>query len=394
MIDERFPRAHAIAIGAAMMVSIVLLPAASLSGQTGEILIPPIAVPPQVLTQASAGDTEAQLKLGKLYFDGSSGRENFQEAFKWFQRATNQGSVEAKAYLGQCYLEGLGTPSNIQRASALILSSSDGGSAVGAKLLGALYERGAGVKQDYEQARSFYQLAITRGDPNAYNRLGNLLILGLGGDRDPVNAFALFQKGAEFGDPWSQVSLAKMYANGHYFSTASTKLDIRSGSTLNLQTGLAGGSGSPNRRAPDRELGREKPNYQKALELYTKAAQKGNRMAAYLLGQLYENGEGVAIDYDQSFYWYKLSAARRYTPAYIAIGRAHEQGRGTDVNMLHAYVAYKLAAEAGDNIGRLLLEQAIANMPPDDVTTAESLYRRFKMSPGEHQMDSAMGKQM
>jgi phospholipase A1 len=55
-------------------------------------------------------------------------------------------------------------------------------------------------------------------------------------------------------------------------------------------------------------------DYTQALKLFTKIAEKDRDSdAAYMLGKMYEKGEGTAIDYEASNRWYKISSKGYYS---------------------------------------------------------------------------------
>lgn len=52
-----------------------------------------------LLKLAEKGDLNSQTELGRLYYD----KENYDEAFKWLEKAALSGSAEAQYLLGQYY---------------------------------------------------------------------------------------------------------------------------------------------------------------------------------------------------------------------------------------------------------------------------------------------------
>lgn len=50
--------------------------------------------------------------------------------------------------------------------------------------------------------------------------------------------------------------------------------------------------------------------YTKAFKIIFNEAQSENRAAQYRLAEMYENGYGTEVDYQQAMYWYKLSSSR------------------------------------------------------------------------------------
>ncbi|MFH1652873.1 MAG: tetratricopeptide repeat protein [Pseudomonadota bacterium] len=87
------------------------------------------------------GQVTAQLKLGLMYFRGDNkyAKQNYEEAFKCFSLAAEQGNVAA-----QCNL-------------------------------GFMYENGHGVKQDVDEAIKCYTVAAEQGDENAKMSLESIL---------------------------------------------------------------------------------------------------------------------------------------------------------------------------------------------------------------------------
>jgi TPR repeat protein len=58
-----------------------------------------------------------------------------------------------------------------------------------------------------------------------------------------------------------------------------------------------------------------------AAKYYRQAAQRGNRLAQYTLGYLYEKGQGVSQDEIQALMWYNLAAIQGETKAKAARDR-------------------------------------------------------------------------
>jgi TPR repeat protein len=59
----------------------------------------------------------------------------------------------------------------------------------------------------------------------------------------------------------------------------------------------------------------ELKDYSQASEWFRKAAERGCARALNNLGVCYELGQGVEVDFDQSFQLYKESMAKGYHPA-------------------------------------------------------------------------------
>lgn len=79
------------------------------------------------------------------------------------------------------------------------------------------------------------------------------------------------------------------------------------------------------------------------------SAEKGNPVAAFKLGELYEHGAGVAKDPLQAFNWYMRSAARNDKHGQLKVGWCYQKGIGVQVDPAIAAIWYRVSAE-NDNI--------------------------------------------
>lgn len=78
---------------------------------------------------------------------------------------------------------------------------------------------------------------------------------------------------------------------------------------------------------------------------YERAAASGYAPAQYFLGQMLEEGRGVATDYPQAAAWYLRAAERGEPAAQAALGRLYEQGLGVPRNYDRAARWYQQAAQ-------------------------------------------------
>ena len=89
------------------------------------------------------------------------------------------------------------------------------------------------------------------------------------------------------------------------------------------------------------------PNYEKAAELYEKAASSGLVLAMLNLGHMYYDGEGVARDYRKAFFWYSKAADAGLVNAMELAASMYEDGRGVEENAEEARRLYEAAAWLG-----------------------------------------------
>jgi TPR repeat protein len=325
-------------------------------------VVPVNAIPPTTLLSsppagelaaAIAGNVHAQLAAGKAYNGDGMVRRNYPEAVKWFTAAAGQGSVEASVWLGSCYLYGHGVAQDPSQGVSLIETAGAQNNPVGLRFMGIMYEEGLGVAQNYSQAASWLTKATEKNDPNAFDHLGLLYLHGLGVRKNGRNAISLLTRGARLEDPWAEFHLAELYQSGQ----------VPSGSE---KTAV----GKPALH----------PNYEMAVSLYGSSAAQGNRIAAYKLGELYEQGKGVAQDYGKAISYYEEAAYRRFAPAQLALGKMNELGLGTQVDLVTAQVWYGLAEDQGNAAAGSSANALKSKMTPDQVQEAFSRLTEWETS--------------
>jgi uncharacterized caspase-like protein/TPR repeat protein len=108
--------------------------------------------------------------------------------------------------------------------------------------------------------------------------------------------------------------------------------------------------------------GRGRPvDFQKARELYRRAADLGNLRARTNIGSLYINGEGVEKSYAEGILWYRLAGSSGWANAITALGDAYRRGFGVRENPSEAVRLYMMAAENGQADAMVNIGRAYAN---------------------------------
>lgn len=85
--------------------------------------------------------------------------------------------------------------------------------------------------------------------------------------------------------------------------------------------------------------------YKESIELYKKAAGKGNTTAMINLGFMYEKGKGLPQDYTEALQWFTKAANAGNSEAMCKIGEYYEEGKGVNENIELAIEWYKKAAD-------------------------------------------------
>lgn len=86
-------------------------------------------------------------------------------------------------------------------------------------------------------------------------------------------------------------------------------------------------------------------DYQTALREFK--ADEDDSRALYMVGVMYEKGDGVSQDYAEAAKWYQKAIDKGDAAALYRLGRLYERGEGVDQNMDEAIKLYKQAAKRG-----------------------------------------------
>jgi TPR repeat protein len=125
---------------------------------------------------ARAGNAQAQVRMGLLYYHGHGVRESDGEAKRWFEQAARQGNAEAQFHLGNMYAYGLVELTRDvdvdQQAAQWYFQAARQGHPDAQYSLGILFLTGKGVVQSREEALKWIRRAADQGhaDATAYVR--------------------------------------------------------------------------------------------------------------------------------------------------------------------------------------------------------------------------------
>ena len=83
---------------------------------------------------------------------------------------------------------------------------------------------------------------------------------------------------------------------------------------------------------------------------YRKAAEQGDALAQYILGVMYDNGQGVPQNYTKAVEWYRKAAEQGHSKAQSSLGVMYILGYGVPQNYTQAYIWFSVAAAQGNKI--------------------------------------------
>jgi TPR repeat protein len=164
----------------------------------------------ELRARADAGDADAQLNLGGVFFKGQDVEQDYAQAEKWFRLAALQGRAQAQFNLGMMYDTGLGVAQNHTDAARWYRLAADQGLAIAQLNLGVAYADGSGVTQNLAEAIKWLRLAATQGEAQAQFNLGVMYATGQGVKQDLVEAFRYAKLAADQGHKTAASLLADL----------------------------------------------------------------------------------------------------------------------------------------------------------------------------------------
>jgi len=126
-------------------------------------------------------------------------------------------------------------------------------------------------------------------------------------------------------------------------------------------------------------------DYVEAMMRFQPLAEDGDAHATFLIGYMYEKGQGVPQDDEQAAEWYGRAAALGNPFAQNNLGVLYKYGRGVPKDLVQSYKWFDLAAsgylpaESGHKERAILNQQDIAAaMTPSEILKAQSLAETFR----------------
>ena len=111
---------------------------------------------------------------------------------------------------------------------------------------------------------------------------------------------------------------------------------------------------------------------------YRKAAEQGNAIAQYNLGDMYRVGEGVPPDNSAAASWYRKAAEQGYARAQNNLGVMYDNGEGVGQDDVSAYMWFNLATANGFKEAVKNRDMVGRRMTPAKVAEAQKLAREWK----------------
>lgn len=295
---------------------------------------------------AEKGHREAQYMLGVLYEEEMGCGLDLQAAIKWYRKAAERGNPDAQEKMAEKNEKGQGVPKDIKEAVKWRKMAAEQGNIVAQNELGTMYLKGQGVLQSYPEAVRWYRKAAEQGNSAAQFNLGTIYRQGMGTIKaDTEEALKWLRKAAEQGDADAQALMGIIYQNGQGVSQDEAEAERWYEKAIEQNDATA-----MNNLGVIYKNRRTREGYQKAFELFLKAAEQGYTFAQYNLAIAYETGQGVSENYKAAAEWYlkAAGAGEGDVDAMFRLGQLYFRGsKDLEQNYGEACSWFILAAEQG-----------------------------------------------
>ena len=249
-----------------------------------------------------------------------STEKNRREAFNLVKHIAESDAKNTAAIIGlaYCYENGIGIAQNTEKAFDFYKQAANAGNAFAMCMVAVKFQFGNGVRKDLRKAIEWYKKAADIGYENAYFCLGEIYL----DKKDNQKAGTYFRKGADTGDVGCMFKLAEMCEHGlgmvkneqlafQWYLRAAEAGDVTGmtavghcymggygGTTQNLREAerwfkQAADTGDPEGLTGYGDYLLEHGSKSDAAWYYQKAVEGGYGEAAFKLGKMYRDGNGV-----------------------------------------------------------------------------------------------------
>jgi TPR repeat protein len=108
------------------------------------------------------------------------------------------------------------------------------------------------------------------------------------------------------------------------------------------------------------------------------AAAQGDASGQWLLGDAFENGNGVRQNYAEAAAWYRKAATQGQPIAQFSLGLLYVKGDGVPKDYVEAYKWWNLCTARADAKAKENLAKLEKMMTRDQIADAQKMARQFK----------------
>ncbi len=116
-------------------------------------------------------------------------------------------------------------------------------------------------------------------------------------------------------------------------------------------------------------------DFEGAVREFRTLAGQGHAESQYMLGILYEEGQGLPRDDVEAAYWYSRAAEKGLADAYFALGQLFVHRQGARQDRMAAHHWFSLAKEHGHRLADQEMQRNLNAMSPEMAEVARNRFR-------------------
>lgn len=273
-------------------------------------------------------------RIGKMHCYGLGTEQDYEKAFQWFLKSSQEGHKFAQYSLANLYYYGNSVEKDLSQAFLWYQKSASQGQPYASYAVAQMYSKGEYVAENNETAQRYYKAALSgfleleskdQADDNLFYKIGVMYKNGLGTEADISKAIDYFKRSAEMNNKNGLYEYGKTLIQGKYIEA-----DLNKGLECIEKAMKLKNSNAKRFFALEYISGEYfSQDIEKGLFMLTECADKGDSFACFQLGQFYLKGEIVTQDLERAEKYLLLAEDNEFTQH--AFGKLYLQEEKYDI---------------------------------------------------------------
>lgn len=273
-------------------------------------------------------------RIGKMHCYGLGTEQDYEKAFQWFLKSSQEGHKFAQYSLANLYYYGNGVEKDLSQAFLWYQKSASQGQPYASYAAAQMYSKGEYVAENKETAQRYYKAALSgfleleskdQADDNLFYKIGVMYKNGLGTEADISKAIDYFKRSAEMNNKNGLYEYGNALIQGNHIEA-----DLEKGLECVEKAMKLKNSNAKRFFALEYISGEHfSQDIEKGLFMLTECADKGDSFACFQLGQFYLKGEIVTQDLERAEKYLLLAEDNEFTQ--YAFGKLYLQEEKYDI---------------------------------------------------------------
>lgn len=273
-------------------------------------------------------------RIGKMHCYGLGTEQDYEKAFQWFLKSSQEGHKFAQYSLANLYYYGNSVEKDLSQAFLWYQKSASQGQPYASYAVAQMYSKGEYVAENNETAQRYYKATLSgfleleskdQADDNLFYKIGVMYKNGLGTEADISKAIDYFKRSAEMNNKNGLYEYGKTLIQGKYIEA-----DLNKGLECIEKAMKLKNSNAKRFFALEYISGEYfSQDIEKGLFMLTECADKGDSFACFQLGQFYLKGEIVTQDLERAEKYLLLAEDNEFTQ--YAFGKLYLQEEKYDI---------------------------------------------------------------